>query len=69
MNKIILITAGVFFLNSCKKDRTCTCKDQETPPIDDIVVVYPEVKKKDAQIACDALHEHYSAANIKCSLD
>ena len=70
MKKIVLVAAvACLALSSCKKDYTCTCKDQDTPPFDDVVITYTNVKKKDAQNACNAANTTYSAANYKCTLN
>ena len=52
-------------LASCKKDYTCTC----TIDGESVATPYNDVKKSDAEDACDALNTQFSAQGGSCSLD
>lgn len=64
----VLAVAAIFVLglSSCKKDYTCTCTD---PGFDPDVYTFKDVKKKDAESACDTWNALYVAGGGSCSLD
>jgi hypothetical protein len=65
MKKFIAIAAlGVLTLASCKKDYTCSCTAAGLTTDS----VYKDVKKKDAEKACDAASVNYALISGSCSL-
>lgn len=64
----ILAVAAIFVLglSSCKKDYTCTCT---YPSGDPESVTYKDVKKKDAEDACDALSALAAIGGGSCKID
>ena len=65
MKKFIAIAAlGVLTLASCKKDYTCSCT------INGVTTdsMYKDIKKKDAETACDAATATFAAAGGTCTL-
>jgi hypothetical protein len=70
MKKVLLIASVIgLAMASCKKDYTCTCKDQTTPPDPDIKYTYTKVKKKDAQKSCDDQNTAAQVIDYKCTLN
>lgn len=67
MKKTILSAVAVAFVltfTSCKKDYTCSCKGtliSQDYPLED-------VKKKDAEDACNSLSATWTLAGGSCSL-
>ncbi len=68
MKKITLILGAVAFmsatLTSCKKDYDCVCKDGTYTE----TITYKDVKKKDAEDACNLMNTLYSTGGGSCSL-
>jgi hypothetical protein len=62
---IVMVALLAAAFTSCKKDYTCTCK---FPGLPDIKGEYKDVKKKDAEKACDAANTQYKAVGGSCSL-
>lgn len=66
MKKVFAVAAlSVFALASCKGDYTCSCEfDGGTSES-----VMTDVKKKDAEDACDALDAQVASMNGSCTLN
>jgi hypothetical protein len=73
MKKSIFVVAGVAMLAlaSCKKDYTCECTVTTMGiAVPTLPAEFKDVKKKDAEEACDALQTTYTVggATASCSL-
>lgn len=66
MKKVLMIAivGGAFALTSCKKDYVCSCTASGVT----LDVTYQDVKKKDAQEACDLSNTTYSLVGGSCEL-
>lgn len=68
MKKVLLSVVALALVagfSSCKKDRTCDCKNSTTS----FKYEWKKVKKKDAQEACDALNTLWSIGGGSCTLN
>jgi hypothetical protein len=72
MKKIAKIAAlaifGAMAMTSCKKDYTCTCKDDEDGTVF-AATKYSKVSKKDAKSSCETADTQAAILGISCSLD
>ena len=65
MKKVFAVVAVVALLASCKKDYTCTCTAAGVTSSFE----YKDVKKADAEDACDAQSTLFALTGGSCSLD
>lgn len=63
MKKVLLIASAIAMLGavSCKKDYTCACGE--------IKYTYENVKKSDAEDACDLQSSLFSLGGVSCELE
>jgi hypothetical protein len=69
MKKMLFLGAfAVLGLASCKKDYTCECSLNVMGQTTTATYTYTNVKKKDAQSACDANNSTVTGATVTCNL-
>lgn len=69
MKKIASVTVIALLaigFTSCKKDYTCTCKDNTGKEA--AKYTFPKVKKKDAKTACDSWNNTFKISGGSCAL-
>lgn len=67
MKKVLAAVAVVAFLASCKKDYTCECTYSNS--ILNTKYEYKDMKKKDAEEACDAWDSAAGLVGGSCELN
>lgn len=70
MKKLTLLAAAAIItlgLTSCKKDYTCTCTEPGITTAD--VYAFNDLKKKDAEAACDTWNSLYLIGGGSCNLE